>query len=166
MEIEPEVTQCMKCIVNKIVHRENVRKNYYKNKDKILQQQKEYQEKTKQKRSQQQKEYRMKNKDKILQHSKDYYQKHKDKISEYNKTPDRVKARRIKDWKYQGVICDDWDAIYEHFINTAYCDFCKCELTTGTVMSYTTKCLDHDHSITDRPNFRNVLCNICNIRRK
>ena len=123
---------------------------------------KEYRQKNKDKINQKNKEYRQKNKDKI----EEYYQKNKDKLAQYRQTPQGKKTHRISQWKHQGIICDDFCALYDHFIKTSYCDACKVELTYDKYNTATTKCLDHDHTITDRPNFRNVLCNSCNVKRK
>ena len=102
--------------------------------------------------------------------NKEYYQKNKKEIaqqkSEYSQTPQGIKSHRISQWKYKGVICDDFEALYDHYTKTSYCDFCRVQLTYDKNSTSTTKCLDHDHSITDRPNFRNILCHACNTKRK
>ena len=163
MEIEPEVIGCMNDIIKKVVQREYGRRNYQKNKEKKLAQKKEHYQINKQKILLQQKEYYQENKQKILQKSKEYYQ---EKGKQNCQKPERIKVRRIYDWKKLGVICDNWDALYDHYLKTSYCDFCRCELTYDKQSTSTTKCLDHDHSITDRPNFRNILCQSCNVKRK
>ena len=136
MEIEPEVLECMEDMITKVVRKESKRKWAVNNK--------EYS-----------KQYREKNKE---------YQKvyHK----EYQQTPRGIKSNKISQWKYQGVMCDNWNALYEHYLKTSYCDFCRCELTYDRYSTATTKCVDHDHTITDRPNFRNILCQSCNVKRK
>ena len=155
MEIEKEVIDCMNNMLNIVVKKEEQRlrhKQYYeKNKQKILQQQKQHYEE---------------NREKLLQQQKKYYQENKQQKKEYQNRPERVKARRIKDWKRTGVICDNFDALYNHYLKISYCEFCRCELTYDKITTATTKCLDHDHSITDRPNFRNILCHSCNIKRR
>jgi hypothetical protein len=72
---------------------------------------------------------------------------------------------RISDWKLRGIIFSDYYLLYDIFINTKYCDLCKVELTQGKITTKTTRCLDHDHNITDCENVRNVLCHSCNIKR-
>ena len=145
MNIEPEVVACMEDMLNIVVKKEETRlymKQYYhKNKDKIKQQRKGYYQE---------------NKEKILKEQKDYRQT----------TEKGVKVNRIGQWKHKGVICDDFDALYDHYLKTAYCDFCRVKLTYDKYNTATTKCLDHDHTITDRPNFRNILCHSCNVKRK
>jgi len=131
-------------------------------KDKKRLYRKKYYQKNKDKR----KQYRQKNKKEIAQQKAEYYQKNKKQILQYYQTPEGIKSHRINSWKCRGVICDNWDALYDHYTKTAYCDFCRVELSTDKERSSTTKCLDHDHSITDRPNFRNILCHKCNVLRK
>tara|TARA_R110002073_G_C9140405_1_gene552514 strand:+ start:40 stop:549 length:510 start_codon:yes stop_codon:yes gene_type:complete len=109
--------------------------------------------------------YDQKNKDK----RKDYRKNHKEEIKDYNKayfqTQNGKKLNRINNWKQSGIISDDWDALYERYINTHWCDNCEVALTEDSKTTPTTRCMDHDHSITDKPNVRNVLCNACNLKR-
>ena len=49
--------------------------------------------------------------------------------------------------------------LYELYLKTSRCEYCNCELDK---CSKSRKCLDHDHSITDRFNVRGILCNSCN----
>ena len=142
--VEQEVIDCVNDLVKKVVKQDSGRRYYQKNREKILQKRKEYM-----------KEYYEKNKEKRNQYSKEYYQ-----------TPEGKKSNKIAQWKRQGIICDNWDALYDHYNKTCFCDICKVELTYDKVKTATTKCCDHDHSITDRPNFRNILCQSCNVRRK
>ena len=83
----------------------------------------------------------------------------------YNKSPAGIKRMRINNWKRQGIISYDWNKTYDWFMNTLNCENTKCNvlLSTSKIRSITTKCLDHDHNITDSPNIRNVLCNRCNL---
>jgi len=149
--VEQEVIDCMNDMIKTLEQREanrvSSRKYYLKNKDKVLQKQKEYDQKNKDKK-------------------KEYYDENKDKIKEYEQSDHGRKLRRINGWKHQGIICDNWDALYDHYLKTTFCDFCKITLTYDTINTATTKCCDHDHSITDRPNFRNILCNACNLKRR
>ena len=95
-----------------------------------------------------------------------HYLKNKDKIKEYRQSPRGIKSGRISNWKNYGVVCDNWDAMYDHYTKTTYCDICRVELSIKKERSSNTKCLDHDHTITDRPNFRNILCHCCNTKIK
>jgi hypothetical protein len=86
------------------------------------------------------------------------YEKNKAKIKEYNQTPERIKSQKISNWKHGKIISDDWDATYDWVMNTKNCQKCDVLLENGKG-----KHLDHDHSITDGPNTRAVLCMPCNI---
>ena len=116
--------------------------------------------KNREKKLEWQRQYRLKNKDKI----KEYENKNKEKIKqrkkEYNQTPARKKSQRISDWKKRGVMCDNWDALYQKYIDTHLCELCNCPLTEDSISTSTTRCLDHCH---DTGLFRNVLCWQCNI---
>ena len=83
----------------------------------------------------------------------------------YNQTPKGKKGGRISNWKQQGIISNNWDSLYDRFLNCKKCENCDVELTIDRHSTWTRKCLDHDHSITDRENVRNVLCNNCNVNR-
>ena len=130
---------------------------------------KEYQKENKEKISQQKKEYNEKNKEKISQQRKEKYQENKEKIlqqqKEYKKTPEGKKSNRISKWQQQGIIFFDWDLLHEIYIETTHCDLCGIKLTVDRYTTKTTKCLDHDHSITDYDNVRNIVCHSCNVKR-
>jgi hypothetical protein len=103
--------------------------------------------KTKEEIKEKQKEWYLKNKKRILEERKKYQK-------EYNQTSNRKKAYTIHNWKKRGVIHEDINKLYEHYLNTTECDICKVEFNEKNW-----KCLDHDH---DTGLFRNVLCNNCN----
>ena len=117
------------------------------------------------------KEYYQKNKEEILSKQKQYqklwYQKNKEQRKEYFKqykqTPQRKKSNRIGNWKYRGVIHQNFDELYEKYINTKYCELCSVELTEDKIRTHTTRCLDHCHETGE---FRNVLCHPCNTKRR
>ena len=106
------------------------------------------------------------NKTKILAQCKVYRDTHKEERSAlskaYRQTPAGRKVHTISNWKIYGIICDDWDALYEKYITTTHCEQCNVELTTDRYNTETTRCLDHNH---DTHLFRNVLCHSCNVRR-
>ena len=128
-----------------------IKKKYEEKREKVLQRNKEYYEKNKQEILQRHKEYQKQNKEKVLQ----YHRK-------YNQKPERIKSRRIYDWKRMGLICDDMDGLYEHYLKTTHCDECEVELTYDKNNTPTTKCLDHCH---ESGMFRNILCLSCNVKR-
>ena len=97
------------------------------------------------------KEWRKKNKEK----NKEYHK-------EYSQTPAGKKTMRICDWKRHGVIHHNFDELYEKFIQTELCELCNVKLTEDKTTTKTTRCLDHCHSTGE---FRNVLCNSCNVKR-
>jgi hypothetical protein len=119
------------------------------------------------------KEYNIKNKERIKKYNKEYRSKNRERILEYNKeygkeysqTENGKKKNRISDWKRQGIIYHDYDILYDIYINTKNCDDCNCFLTQDKKTTSTTRCLDHDHSITDNENVRGVVCHSCNCKR-
>ena len=137
--VEQEVLDCMNDIIKKLERREYRR------------------------------QYRLNNQEKIKESDRQHRLRHKEKIKQckikYNQTDKGRKSSKIIVWKQRGVITDNWDAMYDHYIQTSFCDFCKVELSYDKHNTATTKCLDHDHTITDRPNFRNILCHPCNVKR-
>jgi len=140
MEIEQEVVDCVKDLVKKVVKKEYHKQYYENNKEKIKASNKKYGDNNKEKK----KEYQIK----------------------YSKTPNGKKTNRISKWKRYGIITDNYDALYDHYLKTAYCDACRVKLTYDRHNTATTKVVDHDHKIRDAPNFRNILCHSCNSKRR
>ena len=64
------------------------------------------------------------------------------------------KSHMIYNWKKSGLICDDYNALYETYIETTQCQHCKTEFTKNNC-----RCLDHDH---ETGLFRKIVCNRCN----
>jgi hypothetical protein len=91
--------------------------------------------------------WRLNNPDKVKAQWKRYREKHRDR-------------RRIGQWKSRGIIFHDYDLLHDIYTQTTHCDRCKCCLTMDN--GSTQKCLDHDHTITDDINVRNILCKNCN----
>jgi hypothetical protein len=141
---------------------------------------KEYNEKNKEKIKEQRKEYREANKEKIKEYNKEYYhvnqdkfkeykELHREKIKEQQKEYDKEyrqtevgkKSHRISRWKRWGVKHEDFNALYEYYLNCKNCEECNIELQEGN-FGNNKRCLDHDHQT---GLFRNVLCNSCNVKR-
>ena len=96
---------------------------------------------------------------------KKYCELNKERIKKdrknYRQTEEGKKSIRISNWKFKGVICDDFDKLYEYYLNCWNCEECNVELIEGCYGA-NKKCLDHDHRT---GLFRNVLCNTCNTKR-
>ena len=71
----------------------------------------------------------------------------------YQKTPKGKKVRSISSWKGQGLI-DDYDYVYEKYINSTHCECCGNEYKNAM-----DKHMDDCHHT---GKFRNVLCRNCN----
>lgn len=141
---------------------------YEKNRDKLLEQRKLYYQKNIETERLKRKLYYQKNRESAILRRKEYYQNNKEteslkKKEYYHKTkfnPEVRKKNKIRDWKRIGVIFFDYDLLYEIYENTECCDFCNVKLESGKKAN--SRCLDHDHYITDYDNVRNVLCMSCN----
>ena len=66
----------------------------------------------------------------------------------------RSKYHTIYNWKRSGLIYDDYDELYEVYINTMECQHCESEFTKNNK-----RCLDHSH---ETGLFRKIVCNRCN----
>jgi len=130
------------------------KKYYEKNKEKIKEQRKEsdkrYAQSEKGKEAIQKYEQSEKGKERR--------QKYK---QNYNQTEHGKKSYRINRWIYIGVKSDNFDELYEYYLNCWECENCGVELIEGNYGN-NKKCLDHCH-ITGK--FRNVLCHFCNVLR-
>ena len=140
--------------------REASRKSYHKNKEKNKERYRESshkyyhenKEKNKEKNKESSHKYYCENKEKEAQRKKAYYQ-----------TERGIKSYRIDKWKRRGVICENFDNLYDYVINCKNCENCDIELTVDRHNTATTRCLDHCHETGE---FRDVLCHSCNIRRR
>ena len=117
------------------------------------------------------KEYRLKNKEKIKERRREYYLKNKEKINEinrnnhhknkenrneqkreYSQTENGKKSNTIGQWKYKGVICEDFNKMYEIYINTNNCQWCDNDISEKRE-------LEHNHYSGE---VRGVVCKSCN----
>ncbi len=122
-----------------------------KNKERLLEKQREHYEKNKEKKAEYDKQYAKKNKNKKAEYKK-----------EYNQSPVGKKRNTIQVWKQRGLICEDYDSLYAHYLIATHCEECKREFGEIGDGSGTFKCLDHNH---DTGLFRNFLCCACNVKR-
>ena len=123
------------------------RQRYLKNKEEIKQRSAEFYEKNKEEKKEYQRKYQQENKEKIREAARQYYQTEKGK-----------RSAKISAWKLRGLVAEDYDAIYDRYINTHKCDCCQIFITSG----YGSRVMDHCHKT---GKFRNVLCHNCNIMR-
>jgi len=77
---------------------------------------------------------------------------------------DNPKKIQISKWKYGGLK-DDYDMVWSRFNNSTNCENPKCNVVYGKKGdgTGTFKCMDHNHTQGLENNFRNILCNRCNI---
>ena len=111
------------------------------------------------KRKECKKRWAEKNKQKVQESKKRYQEKNKHKLYEKKQSPECKKNSRIYNWKHSGVIHQNFDELYEKYINTEYCELCSVKLTVDKRTTSTTRCLDHDHST---GLVRNIVCHSCN----
>ena len=101
-------------------------------------------------RKEQKKEYYLKNKDKF----KEYRLINKDKFKEYKQSEKGKKSNTISKWKLRGLIHDNYDELYDRYINSKKCELCNKEYTKKNK-----RCLDHSH-------ITFLVCNNCNCSSK
>jgi hypothetical protein len=103
------------------------------------------------------KAYREKNKERIAETNSIWSKNNKERQvinnSNWNKTPDGKKSLTIARWKNRGLIHDDYDALYDSYLEATHCTACKSEFKDSRDM-------DHDHTT---GLFRQFLCRQCNI---
>ena len=122
-------------------------------------------EKNREKRKEYMKEWNENNKEEQNKKSREYYQTHKEeqnkKSRKYNQTPQGKKSNRISKWRERGIIFSDYDLLYDIYLSTTHCHFCKCLLNQ---CGSSRKCVDHNHDIHDNENVRGILCQVCNTK--
>ena len=108
------------------------------------------------------KAYREANKEKRKEKNRQFREANKEYIKQYNKRPANKKSKIIAKWKNRGLLCEDYDSLYDRYIESTNCEECGCEYGVKGDGSGTFRCCDHDH---ETGLFRNFLCNTCNTRR-
>ena len=83
---------------------------------------------------------------------KRYREKHKEKVR---------KKTILNNWKKRGVINDNFDELYNYYINCFKCESCDCDIVPGNCKNG--RYLDHDH---ETGLFRNIVCPKCNVIRR
>ena len=103
--------------------------------------------------------------DKTRAYKKQWYLDNKAKTIEITKQwkLKNPKKNKILKWKDQGLK-DNYDMVYDRYINSANCENPKCNVVYGKYGdgTGTYKCMDHDHTPGLENNFRNILCCRCN----
>ena len=88
----------------------------------------------------------------------------KEQKKEYDQSENGKMVNKISNWKQQGLICDtpeDYLTIYYHWLCSTNCEKCNIQFTEGNTKYR--KCMDHCHSTGQ---YRNILCNSCNVNNK
>ena len=102
--------------------------------------------------------YNLKNKEEIKERNRLYTLKHKEKCKEYQKeyrqTEKFKKSNTISVWKRNGIICEDYDKMYDTYINTKNCEWCDKDIRKKQE-------LEHNHSSRE---VRGIVCKGCNMK--
>jgi len=110
------------------------------------------------------KKYYQKNKETtVIKYIEANKEKIKNKRKEYHQTASCKKSNTISKWKRRGLICEDYDSLYCHYLNANECDNCNITFGEKGDGSRSYKCMDHNHETGE---FRNFLCCNCNVIRE
>jgi len=134
---------------------------------------KKYSEENKELKAKIHKKWYEENKEYALEYNKQWKKDNpeKCKINEQNRDHDKKKIStekwrkdnpfkcKISGWKSQGIIHDDWKNIYDIYMDTNNCDYCKKQFKNTLERN-----LDHNHNITESNNIRGILCRQCNLK--
>ena len=114
------------------------------------------------------KAYRIKNAEKLKAQKKVWNKENAEKIKAYDKLYRQENIERYKktdaiyNWKRSGLICDDYDKLYELYLQSTHCEECGCKYSIWGDGVGRFRCMDHCH-LTGV--FRNFICSKCNLHR-
>ena len=98
----------------------------------------------------------LKDPEKRKEYMRSFYLKNKEKAKEqsrlYRQTEKGKKSMTISDWKRIGVIYEDYDEMYDTYINTYNCEWCCKDITKRRE-------LEHNHYSGE---VRGIVCPSCN----
>jgi len=100
------------------------------------------------------KAYREAHKAEKKEYNKAYNESHNVEAKAYNQTPNRKKSNSISDWKRSGLIHNNYEQLYDLYLQSTHCDVCKSEYKDSS-----DRCMDHNH---ETNLFRQFLCQSCN----
>ena len=70
---------------------------------------------------------------------------------------DHRKSHTKYQWRYGGIVLDDFDKSYNEYTKTSHCEYCD-----EPFLKNKDRQMDHDHDIKYRHNARGILCIGCN----
>jgi len=103
--------------------------------------------------------------EKAKQKAKERYERNKEEIKAYalqyyyekaKHTEKHMKSYTIRNWKQRGLICNDFDALYDKHMSINNCQLCNVSFDQ-TIPNQ--RCMDHDHQT---GMYRKTLCRRCN----
>jgi hypothetical protein len=95
----------------------------------------------------------VKKKEKEYRESESVKKKTKERIKNWRKSITGKKSRVISTWKFNGIKDEDFESLYEAYLNESNCWIC------GHDFYKYKKCLDHDHRTGE---VRYICCHMCN----
>lgn len=99
-------------------------------------------------------EWRAKHREKLAEKGRVYYNNHKEQHKAWTQIFEGKRSGTISNWKQRGLIHEDYNQLYDCYINTHKCDVCLKDFTDST-----DRCMDHNH---ETGLFRQILCRNCN----